>query len=332
MKVETPSRAGLFCGTFPTVVPTCSVSVDLDPLSCYYGIHGLGAPPAQLRDVILHRALPRFAELFDRRRIKATFFIVGSDLVTDTAGKKHLGTLARAGHELGNHSFTHPYDLCRLSRTQIEEEVSRAHRIIGEAAGEAPVGFRSPGYDMSSVLHEVLMAQGYRYDSSIFPSWPYYLAKAGVMAAMKLMGRTSHSVLGDPRALFAPPEPYRPGKSPFRRGQSTLVELPVSVSPGLRLPAIGTSLLLAPTAVRARLLESMRKRSFFNLEMHGIDLIGADEDGIPAALAERQPDLRATLTHKLRALEATLDRLALDYHFAPLRDVAAEVQREGLLH
>ena len=51
----------------------------------------------------------------------------------------------------------------------------------------------------------------------------------------------------------------------------------VSVSPGLRVPAIGTSLLLLPTKMRARLLESMRARTFFNLELHGIDLIGADE-------------------------------------------------------
>ena len=124
-------------------MPICSVSVDLDPLSCYYGIHGLGAPPAQLRDVVLHRALPRFAELFERRRIKATFFIVGSDLVHDAAGKKHLGALARAGHELGNHSFTHPYDLCRLSRTKIEEEVVAGapdhRRGRGRGAGGLPL-------------------------------------------------------------------------------------------------------------------------------------------------------------------------------------------------
>ena len=79
-----------------------------------------------------------------------------------------------------------------------------------------------------------------------------------------------------------------------------------------------------------RLLESMRARRFFNLELHGIDLIGADEDGIPAALVARQPDLRVGLAQKQRALEATLDRLAHEYRFAPLREVAAEVQREGL--
>lgn len=307
----------------------CSVSVDLDPLSCYYGIHGLGTPPGLLADVVLQRALPRFAELFTRRGLFATFFVVGADLERDPSGRALLSELARAGHELGNHSHNHPYELARLPRARIEDEVGRAHAAIAETAGRAPIGFRAPGYDVSAEMLEVLGARGYHYDSSVFPSWPYYFAKAGVMGAMALYGKRSRSVLGDPRALFAPGEPYRPGRSPFSRGQSTLVELPISVTPGLRLPAIGTSLLLAPTGVRARLLESMRARRFFNLELHGIDLIGADEDGIPAALVAKQPDLRATLTHKQRALEATLDRLALDYRFAPLAEVAAEVQREG---
>ncbi|HZS37502.1 MAG TPA: polysaccharide deacetylase family protein [Polyangia bacterium] len=313
----------------------CSISIDLDPLSCYYGIHGLGEPPAPLTDVVLRRALPRFAEMLERRRIHATFFVVGSDVERDPSGRAQLGQLARGGHELGNHSQTHPYELARLPRERIEEEVGRAHDVIAEVAGEAPVGFRAPGYDLSQALSDVLMARGYRYDSSVFPSWPYYFAKAGVMAAMALVGRRSRSVLGDPRALLAPVLPYRPGRSPYSRGQATLVELPISVSPGLRLPVIGSwapyvSLLLGPTAVRAHLLESMRGRPFFNLELHGIDLIGADEDGIPSALVARQPDLRVSLTHKRRALEATLDRLASEYRFSTLRDVATEVQREGL--
>jgi hypothetical protein len=311
----------------------CAISIDLDPIACYYRIHGLGEPPAALRDVVLRRALPRFLELFEKRThpIHATFFVVGADVQSDAAGRGRLQAAARAGHELGNHSHTHPYSLARLSRPEIEREVGEAHAAITEVAGVPPVGFRAPGYDMSDALLAVLAEKGYRYDSSLFPSWPYYVAKAGVLAAMGLMGRKSGSVLVDPRSLLAPTEPYRPGRSPFRRGQSPLVELPISVSPRLRLPAIGTSLLLAPTAVRARLLESMRARPFFNLELHGIDLVGADEDGIPAALVAKQPDLRVSLVEKRRALEATIDRLALEYRFATLRDVAADVQREGRL-
>jgi hypothetical protein len=310
-------------------VRICSVSVDLDPLSCYYGIHGLGAPPAQLENVVMRRALPRLAEMFDRRGIKATFFCIGSDVARDVAGRSQLTQLAKSGHELGNHTHTHPYELTRLSRERIDEEVGRAHEVIAQL-GQAPVGFRAPGYDMSTPVLEALMARGYRYDSSVFPSWSYYALKAGVMGMMALVGRRSRAVMIDPRSLIAPVLPYRPGVSPFWRGQSTLVELPISVSPKLRIPAFGTSLVALPTLARVMLLESMRKRPFYNLELHGIDMIGADEDGIPAALVARQHDLRVPLVQKQRNLEASLDRLAHDYHFAPLREVAAEVQREGL--
>jgi hypothetical protein len=110
-----------------------------------------------------------------------------------------------------------------------------------------------------------------------------------------------------------------------------VVELPVAVTPFFRVPAIGTNLLLFPTALRSALLERMRARPLFNFELHGIDLCDADEDGIPVELVAHQPDLRASLATKRRALEATLDRLAAEYTFVPLREVAKEVQREGSL-
>ena len=308
----------------------CSLSVDLDPIACYYRIHALvGQPPTAITDVILRRALPRFLETFARHGVTATFFIVGSDLES-TVGRRLVKEIAAAGHELGNHSFAHPYDLARLGRQRIAEEIRRCHGLVAEVAGAAPEGFRAPGYDVSAEMLDELAALGYRYDSSIFPAPGYYAAKGMVLAALRLFGRKSGAVMIDPRALIAPADPYRPDvHAPWRRGQAPIVELPIAVTPGLRIPAIGTNLLLAPTAVRARWLESMRARPFFNLELHGIDLIDAEADGIPAELGLRQPDLRLPLLSKRRALEATLGRLALENEFVPLREVAKKVQREG---
>ncbi len=313
----------------------CSISIDLDPIDCYYRIHALGPHPRELSDVILRRGVPRFLESLARHGIHATFFVVGGDLAgPDAAGqaaKRILRDTLSAGHELGNHSQTHPYDLARLAPTKIAEEIRTAHAAIGDAVGEAPIGFRAPGYDVNGAMLDELARLGYLYDSSIFPAPGYYAAKALVMAALRLAGRKSGAVMTDPRALIASGNPYRPSAtSPWRRGQAPVVELPVAVTPGLRLPAIGTSLLLLPTPLRSRWLDGMKGRPFFNLELHGIDLIDADLDGIPSELVARQPDLRASLTDKRRAFEATLGRLALDYDFVPLRDVAARVQREGL--
>jgi peptidoglycan-N-acetylglucosamine deacetylase len=175
----------------------------------------------------------------------------------------------------------------------------------------------------------VLARLGYSYDSSLFPAPAYYAAKAVVMASLSAIGRPSGAVMVDPRGLLAPANPYRPSMdAPWRRGQSPVVELPIAVTPFLRAPAIGTSLLVAPPWLRDRFVRSMRRRSFFNLELHGIDLCGADEDGIPGELVSRQPDLRIPLADKLAALDAILDIALRDFDAVTLRDAASWVTRE----
>ncbi|HWM88663.1 MAG TPA: polysaccharide deacetylase family protein [Kofleriaceae bacterium] len=310
--------------------PTCAVSIDVDPIPCYYRIHGLDAQaaPPELRDVVARCALPRFGELFERRGIAATFFVVAEDIDGAALGRMARATraryadLVRAGHELGSHSYSHPYDLARWPRARARDEIARAHELLGELAGRVR-GFRAPGYDVSPAMLEELVRLGYLYDSSIFPAPGYYAAKAVIMAAMRLAGRSSGAVLTSPRALLAPPSPYRPSvRSPWRRGRAPLVELPVAVTPFVRAPAIGTSLLLAPAWLRRRLVGAMRGRGFFNLELHGIDLVDAEEDGIPGQLVARQPDLRLPLAHKLAALDAVLDQVQGSFQMARLGDLA----------
>jgi len=310
--------------------PTCAVSIDVDPIPCYYRIHGLGAEraPRELRDLVARRALPRFAELFERRGIAATFFAVAEDIDGGALGRMARGTralygdLVRAGHELASHSYSHPYDLARWPRARAQAEIARAHELLGELAGRVR-GFRAPGYDISPAMVDELLRLGYLYDSSIFPAPGYYAAKAVIMAAMRAARRASGAVLTDPRALVAPASPYRPSaRAPWRRGRADIVELPVAVTPRMRMPAIGTSLLLAPEWLRRRLVAGMRRRGFFNLELHGIDLVDAEEDGIPGQLVARQPDLRLPLARKRAALEAVLDQVQSGFRMARLVDLA----------
>lgn len=306
-----------------------SVSVDLDAIECYFRIYALpGPPPEAARFAVLRRCLPRFAELFDRHGVKATFFVVGRDLDQDSAGRRALAELAAAGHELANHSYAHPYDLTRLSTPRMAEEVDRAHGAIAACAGAAPVGFRAPGYETSAGLIDLLCERGYAYDSSTFPSTPYYLAKAAVMGAIRLSGRQSGSILGTPAVLRAPRVPYRPARGDaYRRGDRPILELPMAVTPWLRLPVYGTSLVTAPAWLRRRLVGWALGQPIFNLELHGIDLADAETDGLPPALIARQPDLRLPLARKLAALDDTLTQArAAGARFVPLRILAAETR------
>ena len=48
--------------------------------------------------------------------------------------------LAAAGHELANHSWAHRYELTRLPRARIAEEIDRGHAAVAACAGSAPTG------------------------------------------------------------------------------------------------------------------------------------------------------------------------------------------------
>jgi len=321
----------------PSPPRTCAISIDLDGIACYYRIHGLGAPPIELEHVILERALPRAARLFAARGIHVTWFVVGRDAdgelaVPDRAARAanatRLGALAAYGDELGNHSYSHPYELARLPAAEAFAELDGCDRVLRAITGKATRGFRAPGYDLSPAMLDCLARRGYRYDSSLFPAPGYYAAKAAVMAVLALAGRPSGAVMTNPRALGAPAVPYRPAMArPWRRGQAPVVELPVAVTPWTRIPAIGTSLLVAPAVIRRRIVQAMAGRAFWNFELHGIDFADAEKDGIPGELVARQPDLRVPIDEKLARLAQLLDELAAGWQFATLAEVAADVQR-----
>ncbi len=305
-----------------------ALSVDLDEIACYAAIHGLlddastSASLGAALTAIYDRALPRLVSLFEEEGVRATFFVIGRDVGTEPNGAR-LRALVDAGHELGNHTYSHRYDFSRGTAAEIEADIADAHAAIHEATGFEPHGFRAPGYTLSDLVVEKLVKLGYRYDSSVFPCPSYYSAKAAAMGAMRARGRVSRSVLDDPRILSAPTEPYRMAR-PYRRRGHGLLELPIGVTRAVagRLPYIGTSLVLGgPTAARV-LSRGMRGRKLVNLELHGIDLADAEADNLQW-LAPYQPDLRVPLAQKQASLRAAIRELReMGYTFVRLDDAA----------
>jgi len=305
-----------------------AISIDLDGIACYYKIHALGAAPVELAHAILERALPRAAALFAKHGVHVTWFVVGKDVDGHAGNAARLKALADAGDELGNHSYSHFYELARKAPRDVDDEIARCDGVL-RALSPRVRGFRAPGYDVSPVMFDVLARLGYRYDSSVFPSPGYYAAKGVVMAALAALRKPSGAVMTNPKLLAAPPEPYRPAMTaPWRRGQAPLVELPIATTPWLRVHAIGTSLLVAPAWLRDRLVDAMAKRGFWNLELHGIDFADAELDGIPGELVERQPDLRIPIADKLERFERLIEQVKARWDVVTLGEMATEVQRE----
>lgn len=304
-------------------VRLASISVDLDEIPNYFEIHGLSRPEGPEATLVYDVALSRLRDLADAGGFPLTLFTVGSDLVQQPGAREALRAAAEEGHEIANHSLDHRYDLVRLGREEITRQVSEGARVIKEATGEYPVGFRAPGYTITDEVFEVLADLGVAYDASVFPCPAYFAAKTAAIAAIALRGRTSRSIVDTPKVLLAPTRPYRVGRPYWTRGEG-LLEIPVQVTRGARLPFIGTSVTLAG-ASRARMLARMCVgEPLVNLELHGIDVLD-EGDGLEA-LRPHQHDVRVPHTRKLDALLAVVELLREEgYSFVTMRAAAAEM-------
>lgn len=96
----------------------------------------------------------KMLELFAKENVRATFFEVGKNV---TAHPELAKAVVEAGHEIGNHSKTHPR-MSELGIEAIREEIETTQNIIREATGAAPKVFRAPfgahGPELWTVLAE----------------------------------------------------------------------------------------------------------------------------------------------------------------------------------
>ena len=138
--------------------PLASLSLDLDNEWSYLKTHGdvqWEALPSYL-DVVVPRAL----DLLRSLDLTITFFVVGQDAALER-NRDAIAALARAGHEIGNHSFKHEPWLHRYSEVDVRDELSSTEDALADVTGSVPIGFRGPGYSLSPTVLEVLVERGY---------------------------------------------------------------------------------------------------------------------------------------------------------------------------
>jgi peptidoglycan/xylan/chitin deacetylase (PgdA/CDA1 family) len=140
-----------------------SISLNFDSLNEAYGF------PAGYRDPSFFAAFDRLAELAARLDFPLSIYVIGKDL-------EHPEHAARVrewhqmGHEIGNHTWTHHFNIGALPRDAIKAEIERAHDRIGDVTGIAPVGFICPAWATSKAVLQTLAQLRYQYDTSTFPS------------------------------------------------------------------------------------------------------------------------------------------------------------------
>ena len=83
---------------------------------------------------------PRLLEMLKQRNIKATFFLIGQNVASNPDLVRRI--LAE-GHEIGNHSWTHP-QLSKLSDDRVTAEITQTQDAIKDASGFTPTLLRPP--------------------------------------------------------------------------------------------------------------------------------------------------------------------------------------------
>ncbi len=83
---------------------------------------------------------PKILDALKRENAKATFFIIGLQAERYSA---LLERIFREGHEIGNHTFTHP-DISEISKRYMMVELNLNERLFEAKLGVKPVLFRPP--------------------------------------------------------------------------------------------------------------------------------------------------------------------------------------------
>jgi peptidoglycan/xylan/chitin deacetylase (PgdA/CDA1 family) len=103
--------------------------------------------------------------------LRATWFIPG---FTIESHPHACEAVLQEGHEVAHHSWAH-VPPAQQSRDEEEADLVRANGAIARLTGRKARGYRSPSWDLSESTVELLLAHGFRYDSSLMGAdyWPY---------------------------------------------------------------------------------------------------------------------------------------------------------------
>ena len=83
---------------------------------------------------------PKILDVLKQYNVKGTFFMIG-EVAEDNVGV--MQRVFREGHEIGNHTFTHP-DISDISDRSVDLQLNATERLFAAKLGVQPVYFRPP--------------------------------------------------------------------------------------------------------------------------------------------------------------------------------------------
>ena len=100
----------------------------------------------------------KILDILKEKEIKTTFFLTGFWV---EAYPEYVKLIADEGHEIGNHTLTHPH-LNSLAGEEVKAELKRVEQLIREVSGQKTTLFRPPFGEYSNQVIEAAEGLGYR--------------------------------------------------------------------------------------------------------------------------------------------------------------------------
>lgn len=151
------------------------LTFDVDVMTGFIA-RGMTTPTPISRGEFGLVALPRILDLLRAHAIRGTFFVPGVviDMFPDACER-----IVAGGHEIGHHGYTH-VPPASLSREQEAEGLVKGNESIARLTGKRARGYRSPSWDLSPHTVELLLANGFAYESSMMGNdYTPYFARHG---------------------------------------------------------------------------------------------------------------------------------------------------------
>jgi polysaccharide deacetylase family protein (PEP-CTERM system associated) len=120
----------------------------------------------------IERGLGTVLNLLDSAGVHATFFVLGYQ-AEQTPNLIRL--VASRGHEIASHGYSHRFVYLQEPE-DFRLELRRGKEALEQITGQSVLGYRAPFFSITADSQwalDVLLEEGFRYDSSIFPVFNY---------------------------------------------------------------------------------------------------------------------------------------------------------------
>jgi peptidoglycan/xylan/chitin deacetylase (PgdA/CDA1 family) len=117
---------------------------------------------------------PKLLDLLAARHIKATFFVIGENVAEHP---EIVARAAREGHEIGNHSWSHP-NFGKMSDESVRRQLQQTDDAIKSATGKRPTLMRPP-YGSITTREKRWIHDEFGYDIILWDVDPYDWKRPG---------------------------------------------------------------------------------------------------------------------------------------------------------